>query len=99
MSPLPDDPVEHGLRQKLLARTRDDVDEMRSAAQAREFPVVVRLAHRLAGAAGALGFDALCDAARALQLEGARGDGAQVHARLDEVAAELERAGRLAACP
>src|SRR4051794_32150613 len=98
MSPLPDDPLEHALRQKLLARTRDDVSAMRSAAQSREFAVVVRLAHRLAGAAGALGFDALCDAAQALEAHGERRDATQVHARLDAVAAELERA-RALPCP
>ena len=97
MPHLPDDPLERGLRQKLLARTREDVDAMRSAAHAGEFPTVERLAHRLAGAAGALGLDALCDAARALQLDGERNDAEQVQARLDAVAVELERATALAA--
>ena len=98
MSPLPDGPLERGLREKLLARTREDVKSMRSAAQAREFALVVRLAHRLTGAAGALGLDALCEAARALQHDGERRDAAQVHARLDAVASELERARGLHAC-
>lgn len=97
MSPLPDGPLERGLREKLLVRTREDVMAMRSAAQARDFPTVVRLAHRLAGAAGALGLDALCAAAQALQRDGERGDAAKVRARLEAVAMELERAAAASA--
>ena len=97
MSPLPDDPLERGLREKLLARTRDDLESMRAAAQRLEFPTVVRLAHRLTGAAGALGLDALYEAARALQQGGERRDAVLVNAHLDAVAAELERAHRVQA--
>jgi len=89
---MPGGPLERGLREKLLVRTRDDVRTMRSAAKAREFPVVVRLAHRLAGAAGALGLDSLSEAAQALQRDGERGDAPRVRARLEAVAMELERA-------
>jgi len=92
MSHLPDDPLERGLREKLLVRTREDVNAMRSAAQSQEFSIVVRLAHRLAGAAGALGFESLSEAARALQRDGERGDAPKVRARLEAVAMELERA-------
>src|SRR4051794_30567073 len=91
MSPLPDDPLERGLRLQLLARTREDVHAMRAAAQSRDFPIVVRLSHRLAGAAGALGLDALSHAARELQRDGERRDAPRVRARLDAVAAELDR--------
>jgi len=94
MSHRPDDPLENGLRQKLLTRTHDDMDTMRSAALAQDFSIVVRLAHRLAGAAGALGLDALCEAARALQRDGERADAARVQLHLDAVATELQRASR-----
>jgi HPt (histidine-containing phosphotransfer) domain-containing protein len=85
------DPLERGLRQKLLARTREDLAAMRAAAQAQDFPIVVRLSHRLAGAAGALGLDALSHAARELERDGEKGDAPQVRSRLDAVAAELDR--------
>jgi HPt (histidine-containing phosphotransfer) domain-containing protein len=91
----PDDPLESGLRQKLLVRTHEDVNAMRSAAQAQEFSIVVRLAHRISGAAGALGLDALCEAAGALQRCGEQCDAEQVSLRLEAVAIELERARAL----
>jgi len=98
MSPLPDDSLEVLLRRKLLTRTREDVDAMRSALQSAEFPLVVRLAHRLAGAAGALGLEALSHAARELQRVGERGEAPLVQARLEAVVAELDRVAAPRAC-
>ena len=89
---MPDSPCESGLRERLLLRTREDVVAMRSALAAHEFPVIVRKAHRLAGAAGALGFDALGAAGHALEREAATRDALGVEACLEALAGELDRA-------
>src|SRR3954468_10427242 len=92
MSSLPDDPLERGLREKLLARTRHDVEALRSALAAGDFATIVQLAHRLGGAAGALGLEALSNAGRELEREGERRDAARGKARLAQLAHELARA-------
>jgi HPt (histidine-containing phosphotransfer) domain-containing protein len=92
MPPLPDDPLERGLREKLLARTRADVRVLHRALETGDFPTIVRLAHRLAGAAGALGLDDLGTTGRELELEGARGDASAVRVRLGLLDEALSRA-------
>src|SRR3954470_1170959 len=92
MSSLPDDPLERGLREKLLARTRHDVEALRSALAAGDFATIVQLAHRLGGAAGALGLEALSNAGRELEREAERRDATGIQARLAQVAQELARA-------
>ncbi|HZZ92936.1 MAG TPA: Hpt domain-containing protein [Usitatibacter sp.] len=92
MSPLPDDPLERGLREKLLGRTRADLARLNRALDACDFPTIVHLAHRLGGAAGALGLEDLSVTGRELEREGARGDAAAVRARLGLLVEALARA-------
>jgi HPt (histidine-containing phosphotransfer) domain-containing protein len=92
MSSLPDDPPDSGLREKLLGRTHGDLEALHCALAAGDFPTIVHLAHRLAGAAGALGLEALSAAGRDLEREGERRDADSVKARLAHVAHELARA-------
>jgi HPt (histidine-containing phosphotransfer) domain-containing protein len=95
MSHLPDGPLERALCEKLLARTRDELASMRSALAERDFAALVQLAHRLGGAAGALGLAALADAAYALEKAGERGDLPGVTARFGLLERELERTAAL----
>src|SRR4051794_2403163 len=92
MSSLPDEPPDSALREKLLARTRGDLETLHSALAAGDFLTIVQLAHRLGGAAGALGLEALSAAGRDLEREGERRDAASVQARLAQLAHELARA-------
>src|SRR5437763_5624348 len=86
MSSLPDDPPDTGLREKLLGRTRGDLETLHRALARGDFATIVQLAHRLAGAAGALGLEALSAAGRDLEREGERRDATGVQARLAQVA-------------
>ena len=58
---------EDDLRRHLVARTRDDVREMRAALARGELDAARRLAHRLLGAAGALGMDRLAGLGREIE--------------------------------
>lgn len=89
---MPDSRCERELREKLLLRTRDDVGAMRSALVSHHFPLIVQKAHRLAGAAGALGLDALGDLGRALENEAAVGDASAVRTSLEALSRQLDLA-------
>lgn len=88
---MPDSPREEGLRERLLLRTRQDAAAMRSALAAHEFPMIVQKAHRLAGAAGALGLDALGGLGRMLEGQAARADADAVRRTLGALGRELDR--------
>ena len=89
---MPDSPHEEGLRERLLLRTREDLGAMRSALAAHEFASIVRKAHRLAGAAGALGLETLGATGHALEREATGADVNAVRLALEAVARELDRA-------
>lgn len=89
---MPHSPSERGLRERLLLRTQDDVGAMQSALVAAEFATIVQKAHRLAGAAGALGFEALGAIGHALEREATAADSGAVRARLQALARELDHA-------
>ena len=89
---MPDSPGEEGLRERLLLRTREEVGAMRSALAAHDFALIVHHAHRLAGAAGALGLDALGAIGHALEGEAARADAEAVRRTLEALGRELDRA-------
>jgi len=91
MQTIPDDAPERALREKLLRRTHDDLQALRHALGTRDFPTIVRLAHRLTGAAGALGLESLSATGRELEREGERHDAVAVHERLGELSDELAR--------
>jgi HPt (histidine-containing phosphotransfer) domain-containing protein len=87
-----DDGFERALRARLLQRTAADLESMRSAVEAGDLGSIVEKAHRLAGAAGALRFDALSAAGCALEREAARGDAPAVRAGLEALDRALRQA-------
>ncbi len=93
MAGTSDDPeIPGALRRRLLERTEGDLRRMQAALAAGEFALIVQLGHRLAGAAGALGYAALAQAGKRLERAGERRDRSRIRAGLAAAAAVLQRA-------
>jgi len=81
---------EDDLRLALAARTTADLREMRDALGRGDLQPLVRLGHRLLGAAGALELHALADVGRDVMHRAAAGEARAASDALDRLAALLE---------
>ena len=85
--------LEDELRVALAARTTADLREMREALRHGDLQPLVRLGHRLIGAAGALELHALEDAGRDIMHRAAAGEVQAAREAVERLAALLESQG------